>query len=253
MVRQPRFPRFPRFLGPILATGFLLLFGVALLRWHEAPPSVSGDVCTLLMDKSGWYRSVRRSEKRWKVPVAVQLAILFQESSFRAGARPPRRMLWGVIPWRRPSSAYGYAQALDGTWRDYQRRVAGPRASRRHFPDVSDFVGWYGREIHQRAGIETSDAYNLYLAYHEGPAGYARGSHLAKPWLLKVAEKVAARAALYDRQLEACDGQLQRRSIYRRAFTGIAALLAVTLVVYAWGRRAPESRRRKRTSNKRGH
>ncbi len=246
--------RFRLFLGPILAAGFLLLFGVALLRWHEAPPPGSDDVCALLMDKSGWYRSVKRSEKRWHVPAAVQLAILFQASSFRAGARPPRRLLWGFIPWRRPSSAYGYAQALDGTWRDYQQRAAGPRASRRHFPDVSNFVGWYGREIHRQTGVETSDARNLYLAYHEGPAGYARGSHLAKPWLLKVAEKVADRANLYAGQLDGCDGQLQRRSLYRRALTGVAALLVAAGVFYARGRhKAGHGTRRRRPSTRRRH
>ena len=32
-------------------------------------------------------------------------------------------------------------------------------------------------------GVPLHDAYNQYLAYHEGKAGYARGSYRGKSWL----------------------------------------------------------------------
>jgi hypothetical protein len=49
-----------------------------------------------------------------------------------------------------------------------------------------------------------TDARNQYLAYHEGHAGYRRGSYNAKPWLLRVADGVADRAATYEMQLISC-------------------------------------------------
>jgi hypothetical protein len=53
-------------------------------------------------------------------------------------------------------------------------------------------------------GVPVHDAYNQYLAYHEGKAGYARGSYRAKAWLPPVARDVQAWATLYQRQLQAC-------------------------------------------------
>ena len=53
-------------------------------------------------------------------------------------------------------------------------------------------------------GMPLHDAYNQYLAYHEGKAGYARGSYRAKAWLPSVARDVEAWAVRYDTQLRTC-------------------------------------------------
>ena len=53
-------------------------------------------------------------------------------------------------------------------------------------------------------GVPLHDAYNQYLAYHEGKAGYARGSYRGKSWLPPVARDVQAWATLYQQQLQAC-------------------------------------------------
>jgi hypothetical protein len=53
-------------------------------------------------------------------------------------------------------------------------------------------------------GVPTGDAYNQYLAYHEGKAGFARGSYRGKPWLPPVARDVQAWAVRYDQQLRLC-------------------------------------------------
>ncbi len=225
-----------------MAVAFVVLLIFGLVRSHEAPPTNPMDVCALLADKHGWYRSLVRSEAQWGVPAAIQMAILFQESSFRARARPPRRWLWGFIPWRRPSTAYGYAQALDGTWREYREQVGRTGASRRHFPDVTDFVGWYLATIHQRTAVAKSDAFNLYLAYHEGPAGFTRGRYRAKPWLMKVADRVSDRAELYQRQLDECDAALRRTSIWHRwRAAGVTLVIAVATLL-AWRQRAKRTR-----------
>ena len=74
-----------------------------------------------LKRKRNWYSSAQAAEKRWGIPIAVNMAVIYQESSFKARARPNRSKILWVLPGRRPSSAYGYAQALDSTWNDYKK------------------------------------------------------------------------------------------------------------------------------------
>ena len=147
---------------------------------------------------------MRRAERRWGVPVHVQMATFHQESRLDGDARPPFRFALGVIPMGRQSSAYGYSQALDGTWDEYRADTGNRRARRTDIDDAADFMGWYMNKSRDRNGIRLDDTRNQYLAYHEGHAGYARGSYNAKPWLLRVADNVADRAELYRTQLMVC-------------------------------------------------
>lgn len=179
-----------------------------------SPPREPDDLCAIFGEKRSWYRSAERSFARWGIPASVQLAIIHQESSFRATARPPRgRFLW-IFPGSRPSSAYGYGQVVDATWRRYAKRAGNPGADRDDFGDVSDFIGWYGDYIHKRTGIGKQEAGRLYMAYHEGPGGYQRGTHLKKGWLQKVARKVDRRAARYQGQYDVCREKLDKRSFF---------------------------------------
>ncbi|MCH9652138.1 MAG: hypothetical protein K0U98_28170 [Deltaproteobacteria bacterium] len=215
------------------------LLTVLTFRWLESPPKDPNDACAIFKEKPSWYTSLGKSEELWGTPKEVQLAILFQESSFRARIRPPRTKILWVIPWRRPSSAYGYGQILDGTWQDYRRRRGRTRGwpgswvgpQRSSFHDVADFVGWYTDQIHQTAGIEKNDAAHLYLAYHEGPGGYSRGSHRKKAWLLAVADQVAQRAQRYRQQLSHCEDALWWSALRHRLAKGAAALILLALTV----------------------
>jgi len=63
---------------------------------------------------------------------------------------------------------------------------------------------------HRMLGISKWDAYNQYLAYHEGHGGYKRRTYLKKPWLVKVARKVEARAKRYRAQLARCEHRLDK-------------------------------------------
>jgi hypothetical protein len=132
------------------------------------------------------------------------MAVLHQESRFRARARPEWRTVLGVIPLGPASSAYGYGQVKSGTWDDYRRLAGRPGARRDRFADAVDFVGWYADVIARRAGVAKDDAFHLYLAYHEGPTGFGRRTFEAKPWLLGVARKVQQRAVLYGAQRASC-------------------------------------------------
>ena len=61
------------------------------------------------------------------------MATIYTESSFRHNAKPPRKWYLGFIPGKRASSAYGYSQALDGTWDRYQKETGRWGASRTDF------------------------------------------------------------------------------------------------------------------------
>lgn len=194
---------------PIFALGALVAVA-GLLSGCAAPPRNPNDVCSVFSQRHAWYRATREAQQRWGIDQAIQMAVIFQESSFRAGARPPRTRLLGFIPWSRNSSAYGYAQVLNSTWDLYRRSASRPRAERDRFPDAADFVAWYMDRIAEHAKIEKSSARSLYLAYHEGAGGYGRGTHLTKRWLLDASRRVEKRAARYGAQLSVCRERLER-------------------------------------------
>lgn len=222
----------------------LAAFAAAVVWWIERPPGDPHDLCAIFAEKRGWYQSARASNARWGVPEAVQLAVIFHESSFRARARPPRRRFLWILPGRRPSTAYGYAQALDGTWAQFVEDTGRPDAARTRFDDVAHFVGWYGTEIERLTGIARDDPYRLYLAYHEGPGGYLRASYKAKPWLLEVAKKVESRARAYQRQYDGCRDRLWW--LWLRQYLWRLAVLAFGLWLLAKLWRRPRRRRRRR-------
>ena len=187
----------------------LALFGICALlsacSGSDKPPSTVADACQMQRERPKWFAAMRRTEDRWGVPVSVQLATINRESSFRHDARPTKRVGSGIFSRNVPlSSAYGYSQAIDGTWDGYRRATGRRRADREDFADSSDFIGWYMNSNSRVNGVPPYDAYNQYLAYHEGKAGYARGTYRAKAWLAPVARDVEAWAALYQQQLQSC-------------------------------------------------
>jgi len=201
-----------------MGAGQMALFLMAsstTLAWLSAcgsnPPRNPDNSCAVFEEKTGWYRAALDSQKRWGVPVHVQLAIVYQESAFEHDARPERRKLLWVIPWKRPSSAYGYAQAVDGTWEWYMKSTGNSGADRDDFEDAVDFIGWYGDQSNRRLGISKSDAYNQYLAFHEGHGGFERRTYRNKQWLLQAARRVQNRSNDYRSQLQACASDLSTR------------------------------------------
>jgi hypothetical protein len=185
-----------------VARSALWIVLAALVGCAQGPLTDLDDLCRIFEERPKWRESAVRAGDRWGVGAPIQLAFVHQESRFRAEARPARKRFLGIPLWR-PSSAYGYGQVSDGTWEMYLEREQ-RRAKRDRFEDVADFIGWYANHIHQMTGIPKDDAYRLYLAYHEGPTGFRRGSYLEKPWLLQVASKVEARAERYAEQRERC-------------------------------------------------
>lgn len=162
------------------------------------------DACSVLNQRPTYLKAMRKSERRWGIPVHVQMATMYQESKFVGNARTPFRYVLGVIPMGRQSSAYGYSQALDATWKEYKRGPGHSGAKRDDIGDATDFMGWYMAQSSERLGIGKTDARGQYLAYHEGRSGYARGSYRGKPWLVRIAGEIAARSDTYREQLIGC-------------------------------------------------
>ena len=188
-----------------------VLGAVLLAAGCASVPANPGDVCSIFREKPGWYRGALKAEQRWKISIPVMMAFTYKESSFVHNARPPRTKLLFVIPWKRPSSAYGFAQATNETWSDYRRDTGRRGADRNDFGDAIDFVGWYLDRAHRHLGISRHDAKRLYLSYHEGLSGYRSGRWQRNAWLQGAADRVAANAARYDRQLASCRSSLKRR------------------------------------------
>ena len=169
-----------------------------------SPPDNITNACSMKAERPEWFDALTRTQMRWGVPVSVQLATIYRESKFVGDAKTPKKYAFGIFPAGRVSSAYGYAQAIDGTW-DWYRRDTGRRfASRTDFADASDFIGWYMNQTVQRNGIPLNDPYHQYLAYHEGHTGYTRGSFRSKRFLLRAAEEVRQMESNYRQQLAFC-------------------------------------------------
>lgn len=136
---------------------------------------------------------------------------MYKESSFVADAKPPRTTCFFIFPGPRLSSAFGYAQAIDSTWSDFQKSTKNSWADRDDFKDAISFIGWYCNLSRIRCNISKNDAFNLYLAYHEGHQGFNRGNYIKKARVKKAARAVRSQAARYKSQYNSCKSILSKK------------------------------------------
>ncbi|MEJ6479227.1 MAG: hypothetical protein ACI86S_002024 [Paracoccaceae bacterium] len=173
-------------------------------REFSAPREID-NACSIVRQHPDYLRAFRATERNWGVPTPTLMAMIYQESKFIGNNRPPHQYALGIIPTGRQSSAYGFSQALDGTWEEYQDQHGGRRSRRDDIGDATDFMGWYMEQTVTETGVALSDTRNQYLAYHEGRSGYNRGTYRSKAWLMRIAGEVADRAVMYDAQLRSCN------------------------------------------------
>jgi len=196
---------------------FTSLLGLAALLSGcvASQPRNTANICEIFEDRRSWYKAAMQAEQSWGIPAPVNMAFIYQESGFNARAKPARgKFLW-VFPGSRPSSAYGYAQAIDSTWDEYMVQSGNWDARRDKFADAIDFVGWYNAMSRRINQIPPSDAAHLYFAYHEGNAGYARGTYREKSWLLDTGFKVQANAERFNEQFSSCQSELDKNWFQR--------------------------------------
>jgi hypothetical protein len=188
----------------LLRASILLMLLASCGGGNYSAPRNLDNACAIVAERPQYFRAMKDTERRWGIPVHVQMATFHQESKFIGNARTPHRYALGVIPMGRQSSAYGYSQALDGTWEEYEEDQRRFGARRDRIDDAADFMGWYMDQSTEKLGISKWDAQAQYLAYHEGRTGYANQTYLGKPWLMDVSARVAERSEMYRAQLASC-------------------------------------------------
>ena len=111
---------------------------------YTSVPVNPNNLCDIFNQKTHWYFHTKKSEGKLGTPIHVQMAIIHGESGFNFIARPGRKtLLNNNKPYKRLSSAFGYAQVLDGTWKMYKKETGKRVALRNSFKDSTDFIGWY--------------------------------------------------------------------------------------------------------------
>jgi hypothetical protein len=204
-------------MGGMLArvTALILMLSVVLMAGcASAPPKRQDNLCAIFDQYPEWYDAARASADEWGTPPHILMAFVKAESSFRHDAKPP----WDwflFIPLGRKSSAVGYAQAKDEAWEEYKDETGGLFKSRSDMEDALDFIGWYNDKSSKTLGISKWDPKRLYLAYHEGRGGYARGSYKSKPEVVRAANRVDQQAREYGAQLRQCEDRFKCRSWYQ--------------------------------------
>ena len=193
----------------------ILLAVTSIVGCTTAPPKNLDNVCEIFEEKRGWYKDARKSSRRWGTSIPVMMSFIYQESAFKARARPPRTKILWVLPGPRPASAFGYAQATNETWAGYKKSTGSWGADRSDFDDAIDFIGWYNKKSRSVLGISQTNIEHLYLAYHEGRGGYKRKSYLRKKLLRKIAKKVSRQTEIFERQLKTCEKKYKCRYFFQ--------------------------------------
>tara|TARA_Y100001935_G_C17142940_1_gene426531 strand:+ start:128 stop:727 length:600 start_codon:yes stop_codon:yes gene_type:complete len=169
-------------------------------------PKNTSDSCSIFKERYFWYKHAKKSEQKWGTPVYLQLAIINMESGFDWLAKPPRQKIFKVIPFKRPSSSFGYSQAVKGTWKQYKDETGNKYATRTRFKDSVDFIGWYTNKSQKILNVSKNDAFKQYIAYHEGWGNYKNYKKNKK--VINLANRVEKQSNIYKRQLLDCKNSL---------------------------------------------
>ena len=184
---------------------FILLF---LISACSSIPSNTSNSCSIFNERYLWFKHVKKTEKKWGTPIYLQLAIIKMESNFDWLAKPPRQKIFKVIPYKRPSSSFGYSQAVKGTWEQYKNETGNKLATRTRFKDSVDFIGWYTNKTNSILKISKNDVFKQYVAYHEGWGNYKNYTKNKK--IIDLAKRVEKQSDLYKKQLLECQNQLNK-------------------------------------------
>ena len=186
----------------------LILFIIFFLSACSSIPKNASNSCSIFEEKYLWYKHAKKTEKKWGTPVYLQLAIIKMESSFDRFAKPPRQKLFKVVPYKRPSSYFGYSQAVKGTWKQYKKETGNKFATRSRFKDSVDFVGWYTNKTEKILKVSKKDAFKQYIAYHEGWGNYK--NYKSNKKVINLAKKVEKQSNIYKKQLFNCSDSLNK-------------------------------------------
>ena len=193
----------------ILKKKILTILFLLFLSACSSVPKNTADGCSIFSERYLWYKHAKKTEIKWGTPIYVQLAIIKMESDFDWLAKPERYKLFKIIPYKRPSSSFGYSQAVKGTWKQYKLETNNKYALRSRFKDSVDFIGWYTNKTEKLLKISKKDAFKQYIAYHEGWGAYKNYKKNQK--VISLAKKVEKQSKKYKKQLDNCKNSLSTR------------------------------------------
>ncbi len=192
----------------ILKINYLFIL-IILISGCSSIPKNTSNSCAIFDERYLWYKHAKKTEKKWGTPVYLQLAIIKMESNFNMFAKPPRQKLFKVVPYKRPSSSFGYSQAVKGTWKQYKDETGNKFATRSRFKDSVDFIGWYTNKTEKILKVSKKDAFKQYIAYHEGWGNYKNYKNNKK--VINLAKKVKKQSDIYKKQLSECKNSLSAK------------------------------------------
>jgi len=187
---------------------YFLILSVIFITGCSSIPQNTSNSCSIFNERYFWYKYAKKTEQKWGTPIYVQLAIIKMESDFDWLAKPARQKLFKIIPFKRPSSSFGYSQAVKGTWEQYKNETGNKMATRARFKDSVDFIGWYTDKTESILKISKKDAFRQYIAYHEGWGAYKNYKNNQK--VIGLAKRVKNQSDKYKSQLQECQKRLNK-------------------------------------------
>ena len=186
---------------------FIIFFFIASC---SSVPKYPQNACKIFGEKYFWYKHTKKSSETYGVPTYVILAFINKESGFNRFAKPKRSKLFKIIPYKRPSSSFGYSQAVKKTWELYKTETDNPLALRTRFKDSVMFIGWYISKTKKINKIPVSDSYRQYLNYYLGWGNYAKKVYKTDKKSIIFAKSVEKQSKIYKNQLKECQKSLDK-------------------------------------------
>ena len=173
-------------------------------------PNNTSNSCSIFSERYLWYKHTKRSSETYGAPVYIILAFVNKESGFNRWAKPKRTKLFKVVPYKRPSSSFGYSQAVNKTWELYKTETNNPLALRSRFKDSVMFIGWYINKTNKINKVPLNDSYRQYLNYYLGWGNYAKKTYLTDQNAIIFAKRVEKQSKIYKNQLKECQKNLDK-------------------------------------------
>ena len=189
---------------------FSLLILLFFITACSSVPKYPQNACKIFGQKYLWYKSAKKSSDTYGAPIHIILAFVNKESGFNRWAKPKRNKLFKIVPYKRPSSSFGYSQAVNKTWELYKTETNNPLALRTRFKDSVMFIGWYINKTNKINKIPFDDSYRQYLNYYLGWGSYAKETYKTDKKAIIYAKSVQKQSKIYKNQLKECQKSLDR-------------------------------------------
>ena len=174
-------------------------------------PKYPQNACKIFGEKYLWYKYAKQSSDKYGAPIHIILAFVNKESGFNRWAKPKRKKLFKIVPYKRPSSSFGYSQAVNKTWELYKTETNNPLASRTLFSDSVMFIGWYMQKTKKINKVSLNDSYRQYLNYYLGWGSYAKKVYKTDKNAIIYAKNVEKQSKIYKSQLLECKKILDKK------------------------------------------